>query len=216
MAFLPAIAAGVSIAAGGASIFSGLMGGRTGAAAARYQGAVDANMALISAENTARTLEAKAEADLFNAEVAEQMAGSETHRAGAEASDFRRAESARLSSSRARQAASGFELEGSPLMVDENIFTQAEFGAQRVAHAGQVTSTRLRNEAKLLRRSSLLGRESAWRAREAGKQTAEYAVQGGDIRGGAASIAGYGDAAKSAAAMGQTLSNISSTPKPAG
>ena len=190
MSFATAAAQGVSVA-------TGLMAGQTGAHAARYQGAVDANTALINSENAARSSEARAAADRFNAAVSEQLAESETERAGAEATDFRRAQSARQASSRARLAASGLALEGSPLMVDENIFSEIEFGAARLVHAGQVTATRLRNQATLLRRSADFDTETAINTREAGRKTAQWAVEGGEIRADAARLAGFGNAANS-------------------
>jgi hypothetical protein len=184
--------------------------------AARYEGAVAANRALVEAENQARMAEARAEADLFNSKVSDQMAGSETERAGAEANDFRKAQSARIASSRAQRAASGLALEGSPLMVDEAVFTEVEYGAQRLVHAGQVTATRLNNQGRLLRRSSGFDRETARTVRLAARDTARYSQEAGELvaRGakvgadfGAAGarIAGIGDAARSFSSMGSSL-----------
>lgn len=195
----------LSMAAQGVGLISSLMGMQSGKDAARFKGAADANMALINAENTARAAEARAAADTFNATVAEQLAVSESERAGAEAGDFRRAQNARVASSHARQAASGLALEGSPLLVNETMFQEIEFGAQRIAYGGQLASSRARNQASLLNFSSKIETDNARRAREAGKITADYALQAGELNADAAQIKGFGDMFKGLSGFGSTL-----------
>lgn len=124
-------------------MLSSLLSIGTGVAGALAEGRAEA----FNAEERARV-------DRFNALVAEQEAKSEMDATRADASDFRKAQSARVAASRARQAASGFALEGSPLLVDEATLSEIEFGVSRIVHAGQVKSTRLKTQASLLRRSA--------------------------------------------------------------
>ena len=140
----------LTLAAQGASLATGMIG-------AKMEG-----------DNLASQYRARAEADDFNAKVAQQMAGAEKERAEASASDFRRAQKARLANARAKQAASGLSLEGSPLLVDEATFQEIEFGAARIAHQGQLASTRLENESLLLTQKAKADRMSAGFASRAG------------------------------------------------
>jgi hypothetical protein len=198
-------------AAQGASLVASLLGTQMSVDAARYQGAAEANKALIEAENAARSAEARAEADEFNAKVSEQQAISEEQRAGAEAHDFRRAQSARQAAQRARSAASGVALEGSPLLVDQAIFQEIEFSVQRIVHGGQVVSGRLRNQATLQRYSADVERMNADTARKTGRISADYAIQAGDIKARGARIAGLGDTARILTGIGTTLTGKSSS-----
>lgn len=205
-----------SLAAGQVAYEGAHVTGQQTAYAARFQGAVEANKALINSENAARASEARAEADEFNATVAQQLAGSEIERAGAEAGDFRKAQNARRASARAVQAASGIALEGSPMMVDEAVFSEIELGAQRIVHGGNVAATRLENQARLLRRSGAFERETAKNLRDAGRKTADWAVEAGeigaggaltaaDIKGRAALLNAAGDSFRNVASIGTTL-----------
>jgi len=188
----------LTLAAQGASLATGVMG-------SIYEGRIAAQQAQVQAENTARIAEAKAEADEFNAKVAEQLAGVEKDRATAGASDFRRAQMARLASSRAKQAASGFSLEGSPLLVDESIFSEIELGAARLGHAGDVAATRLRNESTLLRRSAVHGRDTAIFAREAGAQSASNITSASLLRAAGAGAKGLSNIGLTLAGQGVTF-----------
>ena len=158
--------------------------------AARYDGAVKANEALVAAENTARVYDARAEADTYNAEISRQKALSAKGKAGAEANDFRRAETARVSTARARQAASGIALEGSPLMVNEALLQEVEFGAQRLVNTGDIEAARLRSEAKLQDRYAYRETQTAANARAAGAKTATYAVDSAEIKAQSALTSG--------------------------
>src|SRR3990167_6639620 len=121
--------------------------------------------AKLEGEVNAYNYEEKAKVDRFNALVAEQEAKSEMDATRADVSDFRKAQSARVAASRARQAASGFALEGSPLLVEKATLSEIEFGVSRLIHAGQVKATRLKTQASLLRRSAEVSDVNAKSAR---------------------------------------------------
>lgn len=144
-----------------------------GTIGALFQGQASATNARIKGEADARTLEARADADAFNAKVYRQLAESETQRAAAEAGDYRRTQGAKAATMRAIQADSGFVLEGSPLFVNESILQEIEFGSSRIAYGGQLASTRARNQATLLDVSSRNNRTSAQFARAAGEVSAD-------------------------------------------
>lgn len=122
----------------------------------------------LDAQNTAANAENRADVDRFNALVAEQEAKAEMDSARADASDFRRAQSARVAAARARRAGSGFALEGSPMLVDEAALTEIEFGVSRIMHRGVVRETRKKTEASLLRNSADVEERNAKSARRAG------------------------------------------------
>lgn len=182
--------------------------GSLSAGASRYQAAVNANEVLVNAENTARGYEGQAEADTFNAKLADQLAMSAEDVAGAEAHDFRRTQGAKLATSRATRAASGLALEGSPLMVDENIFAQIEYGVSRIAYGGQLESGRLRNQSKLLLSEADRLTESARLARESGRKSADYALGAGEYAAAGALASG---SAKSRSAISTGWSSSLST-----
>lgn len=142
--------AGVGIAMQGLSLITDLTGGR-----------------LETAANVAKAKE-QADTDRFNAAVAEQQARGELEGSQADAADFRRAQSARLAASRASQAASGFVLEGSPLIADQAAVAEIEFGAQRIVSEGRKSAERLRQEGTLLTRSATVEDQNAKLEKSAG------------------------------------------------
>lgn len=194
MSFLTTAAQGASIANSiaatnyAASAASAV--GQTQAGAERYNAAVSANQYLVASENAARSAETNAANESFNASVADNLAKAATEEAGAGANDYRRTLLAKLASSRAAGAASGLVLEGSPLMVDRNIFSQIEFGAQRKVYAGTVASNAYRNQGLLLRQQAERDLQTADLARAAGRQSATNALGAGDLAAGAAEQAG--------------------------
>lgn len=111
--------------------------------------------------------EARAQSDRFNAEVAEQQAKSERQGALADAEDFRRIQSSRMATSRASQAASGFTMEGSPMLVNEATMTEIEFSVGRILRQGEVRATRLEQQAQLDRFSAGVEDQNAGYARQA-------------------------------------------------
>lgn len=141
-----------------------------------YKGQSDAYNARVESEAKARSAEAQAEADTFNAKVYRQIAESETDRHAAEAIDYRRNQSANVAKLRAKQAGSGLAMSGSPLMIDETIFQEIEFSTNRIAYAGQVTRTRMENQAALFDLSAIRNKDTATFARAAGKASSDNII----------------------------------------
>lgn len=137
--------------------------------------------ALLSGEADAKTFDAQADAAEFNSKVAGQLARAAKAKGKTDASDFRREQGARLASNKAVQAASGFTLEGSPLLVDRSIFAEIEIGAARLQHAGDVDFFKYLSEEELQRREATNVRMSAALSRKAGEINASYARQAGEI-----------------------------------
>lgn len=163
---------------------AGIQGALTEEVAAKFQGKVEAANAI-----------AEADAYKFNAKVADQVAENTRDVARGQAMDFRRAGSARLASRRAQAAAGGVvSTEGSPLIVDQAILSEIEFGATRIVNQGDIVSTRQKNEAALLR----------GQAKNA-KRNALFARQGARIAARAASLGVYTSIAQGAAGVGNTL-----------
>jgi hypothetical protein len=172
---------------------------------ALQSGKSQATSALIQTEASARASEARADADRFNAKVADQMAVSAEQQATATAADYRRIQGSKLASRRAVAAASGVALEGSPLMIDNSIFQQIEFGASRISYAGSVQATRARNQGTLLRVSAENTDRSADFARQAGQISADNIMDASYIKAIGAGITGLGELSKTMDKMG-TLS----------
>ena len=163
---------------------AGIAGALTQEVAAKFEGEV-----------AARNAEAEADAYKFNAKVAEQQARNTRDVARAEAGDFRRSGSAALASRRAQAAGSGVATTmGSPLMVDEAILSEVEFGAARIINQGDIVSTRQLNEATLLKAQAKNARRNAL-----------YARQGGRIAAHAARLGVYTSIAQGATSIGNTL-----------
>lgn len=138
--------------------------------------------ALVSGEIDAINYEARAEAAEFNANVAEQVGRSEKSASYAEAGDFSRIQGARLASNRAERAASGIvSTEGSPLLIDDAIFSEIEIGTARIEHQGDVAFFKGLTEARLLRHEAANDRLSAKIARRTSKIEADYSRQAGEI-----------------------------------
>lgn len=131
--------------------------------------------ALIKGESEGRIADARADADSFNAKVARQLAISEESNAAATAADYRRTQTSKAASARAVRADSGLALEGSPLLVDQSIFKEIDFGSSRIAYAGQLSSNRLRNQASVYDVYSENNRRTGVFARQAGKIGADNA-----------------------------------------
>lgn len=137
--------------------------------------------ALLEGEIDANNFEAQAWAAEFNSKVAGQMARHAKESGKIDASDFRRQQGARVANNRAAQAASGFALAGSPMLVDQSIMAEVELGASRLEHAGDVEFFRGLTEQSLLKRESLVFKASADLARKAGAINASYAREAGEI-----------------------------------
>lgn len=166
-----------------------------------YSGQANAYNAKVESEAKARQAEAQAEADTFNAKVYRQVAQSETERAAAEATDYRRTQSGNVAKLRAKQAGSGFALSGSPLMIDEAVFQEIEFSTNRLAYAGQLARVRYENQADLLDVSASRNIDTAKFARETGAISADNIITGSYISAAAAGAKGFNDALKGYAPM---------------
>lgn len=177
-----------------------------------YKGESDAYSARVEAEARARTAEAQAEADTFNAKVYRQVAESETDRAAADATDYRRTQKAKQAQLRARQVSSGFALSGSPLMIDETVFQEIEFSTNRIAYAGQLARTRMENQADLLDLSATRNKDTAKFARFAGDISASNIRTGSIINAISYGVKGTNDILKGY----NSLSTRGSMPAPSG
>lgn len=176
--------AGISIAMQGASLITSMLGNR-----------------LETASNIAAANE-RADSDIFNAKVAEGQAQSELEGSQGDAADFRRAQSARLAASRAVGAASGFTLEGSPLLVDASAVSDIEFGVSRIIHEGQTRAAALRQEGTLLTRSAAVEKQNAQREKSAG-----VIKQFGTLTSGIAGIAASASQFKKQSTANTTLTS---------
>ena len=123
---------------------------------------------------------AESRAYKFNSQVAEQQAKNTRQVAVADASDFRRAQQARLASRKAAMAGSGIvATSGSPLLVDEKILANIEFSGARIINEGDIKSTRLLNESTLLKAQAKNARANAGYAKTAGYINAAGALASG-------------------------------------
>lgn len=88
----------------------------------------------------------------FQAAVQEQQATREQQLAEQREQDFRRRQSREMASRRAILGASGVEASaGSPLLVSEDFAGETELQALRIRNQGEVTATRLEQQAQLTR-----------------------------------------------------------------
>ncbi len=87
----------------------------------------------------------------FQQKVMKQQAASERSAARAEAEDLRISGSRARASSLARLGASGVDVSGSPLMVDEAFVRDVALQSARALHGGQVRGQRLEQQGKLAR-----------------------------------------------------------------
>lgn len=106
---------------------------------------------ILSAVGSMQQAKAQQRAAEYNAKMAEVEAAGEREAAGAEADDYRRKQRAVRASATAERAASGIQLSGTPLLIDEDILGQIDLGAARIGHQGQTRATGLENEANLER-----------------------------------------------------------------
>ncbi len=87
----------------------------------------------------------------FQATVGRQQAASARNVAAASERDFRKSQSANLAMFRAAMGASGVQTgTGSPLMAIGDFAAETELQAQRIRAGGEVTATRLEQQAQLI------------------------------------------------------------------
>lgn len=162
--------------------------GETEVTAAQHEAEVAAYNARTGAENAAKAAEARAEADVFNAGVADRTAESVIRAGAADANDYRARQNARLASTRAVRAASGVQLTGSALLVDETLVNEIELGAERIGINTSQDEQTFRSESKLLRISAAREIETAKNVRETGAISEANALRSGELSQEAARI----------------------------
>jgi hypothetical protein len=96
----------------------------------------------------------QASAQRQQAAMAERQAQRERAIAAQQAEDFRRRQSAGLASARARQAASGVALAGSPLLADDAAQQEIALGEARVRGGGEARAASLEEDAIFARRQA--------------------------------------------------------------
>jgi hypothetical protein len=104
---------------------------------------------ILSAVGSMQQAKAQQRASEYNAKMAEVEAAGERDAASAEADDYRRKQRGARAGAIAERAASGVQLSGTPLLIDEDILGEIDLGAARIGHQGQTRATGLENEAKL-------------------------------------------------------------------
>ena len=118
---------------------------------------------VIGAVGASQAGEAQKSAAKFESQVLQQQAQREREVAAASERDFRKQQSAFLARRRAAMGASGVELgEGSPLLSFGDFASEVELQAQRIREGGQLSATRLEQQAELTRRA---GRSAQQRGR---------------------------------------------------
>lgn len=113
--------------------------------------AVSAVGTLSAAAGQAQQARAAAAAADYRAAVAQQQAAREREVANQEAADFQRENRRRISTLRARTAGAGVRMEGTPLLVEEELAGEIARGTQRILHGGDIAAVRLEQEAELER-----------------------------------------------------------------
>jgi len=151
---------------GGLQLLNGLSTG-LGIMGSLSEGQSTAQRLSIEYDNRAAGFDAQADADIFNAKVARQMMESDRQRTTAEINDYRRVNRAKMASRRAMFGKSNLVLEGSPLLVDESIFQEMEFGQSRLAFAGMTNRARFETQAQLLDHSAAVHKRNAAATRAA-------------------------------------------------
>jgi len=140
-----------------ASAVLGMAGSVVGAVGARNEGEANANAAE------------------YNAKVGEINAAAERDRAAVEASDYERKMSRERATAIASRGASGIDLAGTPLMVDEDIVNEIALGSSRITHEGAVKANAYENQANL-------DRTAAKNFKKAGKLSAAATLLSGASR----------------------------------
>jgi hypothetical protein len=125
------------------------------------------------AENVARTSEARAATDRFNASVLERDAQNILDVAEADALDFVFKGSKELATFRAGVGGSGFTNEGSFIAIQEDDMAELAFGRERIGTQSRGEAQAKRDQARLTRHNASIETENARRARKSGKKQAK-------------------------------------------
>jgi hypothetical protein len=98
---------------------------------------------------------AQADTSRAQADIAEQQALREQQNAEADARNFRRRQNALLATARARRAGSGVKVDsGTSLLTDQDFVKEIALGEATIRNQGEVSSTRLEQQAQLYRRQA--------------------------------------------------------------
>lgn len=133
----------------------------------------------LSAVSAVQQGQADKEAADFQADINDQQAQREREVSARESAQFDREQRALLARSRAIRAGSGIEIDsGTPLLTDRASVEEIELGKATILSGGEAKSTRLQQEAELIRRS---GKNA---------QTSGYLKGGSSLLTGAAKVWG--------------------------
>jgi hypothetical protein len=136
---------------------------------------------LMEAENDARNYEASANAAEFNARIKKTQGKHAKLAAEENARQFSLRGKQMVAGTKALQAASGLQAEGSPLLVEEALYGEVAFGKKLLQSAGEREKWQADSEADLLNYYALNDRKSAELARTMGKISADYTKEAGKI-----------------------------------
>ena len=92
----------------------------------------------LEAEESTRQIEENLRAARMERAYAQDAAVDARRRSAQEEKDFRRETSSVRAMNKAEAAASGFDMSGSPMLVDEALMVEIEIGASRILHKGDV------------------------------------------------------------------------------
>lgn len=120
----------------------------TWAAIAASAAAATAGIGAVGAIQQGKATQAAAE---FNAATLAQQAQREKEIAGLQAEQFSKAQSRLRSSMLAKRVASGVQLTGTPVLVDEDAIDEIAFNEALIRSGGEIKATRLQQQAELER-----------------------------------------------------------------
>ena len=116
--------------------------------------------AVIGAVGSIASARSQAAGFEFQASIQRQQAQREREIAERDADAFRRRQSALLATGRARRAASGVAVTGTPLLVEEDFIEEAALNEALIRAGGAVRATRLEQSALISRRGAGAARTS--------------------------------------------------------
>jgi len=105
--------------------------------------------AFLTVFNTLANAHAQQSSQRYQADLAQQQAARERAVAAQQAESYRRRQDGLLAASRARGAASGVALAGSPLLADDAAQQEIALGEAQLRAGGEARATQLENSAAL-------------------------------------------------------------------
>jgi hypothetical protein len=130
---------------------------------------------VVQAQGAKAEAQASANASEYNAQVSEINRRAELNKAATSADDYERKMSRERAGAIASRGASGVELAGTPLMVDEDVVNEIALGSARAGYDGVTKANAYGNQAKL-------DRAEAKNFRAAGKRAAGATLLSGASR----------------------------------